>query len=435
MQRKLSVVVICGLVRDFVELARLNTKYNFIFDNTFDWVEHTFAKGGDSEHDILADIDQFVKTYSDKHIDAIFSSCDHGVAIAAILASKMGLPCSDPKSCMLTHHKYYQRVQLAQAVPNAVPRFRIMDPKKVADYLLHHQHQGGEKLVGEEIPAIPFFMKPVKSVLSSHAYKIGSEEDLVRALTDPLPPATFLREFFKLIKLAVGDVEYDCCKTLCEELITGEQFTVDGFVYDNKVTILGIVDSIMYPGTMSFASFEYPSKLPQDVQENVKGISEKAIQGLGLTNTTFNIEYFYNPTTGDLKIIEVNPRFSGQFGDIYEKVDGTNTYDIAVGIPCLDVPTFVPCQGKHRVAASFVMRVFSDKKVKSVPTQEDILKVQELFEDAKVFVLVEKDTKLSDYIQDSGSFRYCLVHLGSSSFGQLYKDYETCRGLLRFDLV
>lgn len=49
-------------------------------------------------------------------------------------------------------------------------------------------------------------------------------------------------------------------------------------------------------------------------------ISIRAIKGLGLTNTTFNIEYFYNPESGDLKIIEVNPRFSGQFGDIYEKV-------------------------------------------------------------------------------------------------------------------
>jgi hypothetical protein len=47
-------------------------------------------------------------------------------------------------------------------------------------------------------------------------------------------------------------------QVLCEDLVGGEQFTVDGFVYGNEVTILGIVDSIMYPGTMSFASFEYP---------------------------------------------------------------------------------------------------------------------------------------------------------------------------------
>ena len=64
----------------------------------------------------------------------------------------------------------------------------------------------------------------------------------------------------------------------------------------------------------------YPSKLPAHVQDKARDISIKAIKGLGLTNTTFNIEYFYNPEMEDLKIIEVNPRFSGQFGDIYEKV-------------------------------------------------------------------------------------------------------------------
>jgi carbamoylphosphate synthase large subunit len=64
----------------------------------------------------------------------------------------------------------------------------------------------------------------------------------------------------------------------------------------------------------------YPSKLPAHVQDKATSISIEAIKGLGLTNTTFNIEYFYNAKNDDLKIIEVNPRFSGQFGDIYEKV-------------------------------------------------------------------------------------------------------------------
>jgi len=420
MAPKLNVVVICGLVRDFLELTRLESKYVFIFDKSFDWVEHTFIKEEASiQRSILTDIDEFVDRYQNKEIGAVFSSCDHGVAIAAILSFKLGLPCANPKQLLLTHHKYYQRIQLAQAVPEAVPQFMILDPLS-------------PDLKGRQFP---FFMKPVKSVLSSHAYKINSKEDFLKALEAPHPPVTFLREFFKLVQVAAGDVEYDCCKTLCEDLISGQQFTVDGFVFGSDVTVVGIVDSVMFPGTMSFASFEYPSKLPLSVQERVKDISIKAIKGLGLTNITFNIEYFYNAETGDLKIIEVNPRFSGQFGDIFEKVDGTNTYDLAVGITCQSVPTFVPRQGKYAVAASFVMRVFKNHVVKSVPSEQDIQKVQQLFPDAKVFVLVEKDTKLSDYIQDSGSFRYCLIHLGANSFSELYHAYDICKGLLPFTLV
>jgi len=418
---KKRVVVVCGLVRDHIELVRLENKYDILYDSTFDWVEQTFVRETpeDAARDIEKDLNAFIRSYQDKSIHAIFSSCDHGVAIAAILAHKMGLPCSDPKPFLLTHHKYYQRMSLSHSVPEAVPTFMIMDPTR-------------PDLTGRPFP---FFMKPVKSVLSSHAYKISSNEDFLKALKSPHPPVTFLREFYKLVHIAAGDVEHDCCKTLCEELLSGQQFTVDGFVYGNEVTILGIVDSIMYPGTMSFASFEYPSKLPYGVQEKVKEISMKAVKGLGLTNTTFNIEYFYNQDTGDLKIIEINPRFSGQFGDIYEKVDGTNTYDAAVGIACNEVPTFSPRKGKYAVAASFVMRVFVNKEVKSVPSQQDVEKVQQVYPDAKVFVLVDKNSKLSDYIQDSGSFRYCLVHLGADSFSELYTAYETCKGLLPFQLV
>jgi hypothetical protein len=82
-----------------------------------------------------------------------------------------------------------------------------------------------------------------------------------------------------------------------------------------------------------------------------------------------------------------------------------------------------------------------------VPSASDIANVQRLYPDASIFVLVEKGTKLSDCIrkqvpnslfteeltlltvrqffsgediQDPGSFRYCLVHLGANSFGELY---------------
>lgn len=43
------------------------------------------------------------------------------------------------------------------------------------------------------------------------------------------------------------------------------------------------------------------------------------------------------------------------------QVDGTNTYDAAVGIACNEFPTFSPRSGKYAVAASFVMRIFVNK--------------------------------------------------------------------------
>lgn len=47
-------------------------------------------------------------------------------------------------------------------------------------------------------------------------------DSLAKALKDPHPPVTFLREFFKLVKLAVPDVEYDCCKVYFAPFHSGD---------------------------------------------------------------------------------------------------------------------------------------------------------------------------------------------------------------------
>ena len=40
----------------------------------------------------------------------------------------------------------------------------------------------------------------------------------------------------------------------------------------------------------------------------------------------FNIEMMYDAATDRIGIIEINPRMASQFADLYEKVDGTNSY-------------------------------------------------------------------------------------------------------------
>jgi glycolate oxidase len=42
---------------------------------------------------------------------------------------------------------------------------------------------------------------------------------------------------------------------------------------DGRATVMGIVDSVMYPGTMSFQRFEYPSALPPVRRAELRSIS------------------------------------------------------------------------------------------------------------------------------------------------------------------
>src|SRR5262249_25010696 len=140
-----------------------------------------------------------------------------------------------------------------------------------------------------------------------------------------------------------------------EAPLAGDQVTVDGFIQNGKATTMGTVDSIMYPGATSFERFEYPSSLPPEVQDRMCAISARAIEASGFDHSCFNVELFYDRERDQISIIEINPRISYQFADLYERVDGVNTYEVQLRLAIGDGVTWAPRRGKDGAAASFVM--------------------------------------------------------------------------------
>ncbi len=55
------------------------------------------------------------------------------------------------------------------------------------------------------------------------------------------------------------------------------QVTVEGFSCQGKVEIMGIVDSVMYPGSGSFARFDYPSIRPAEIQAEMAALARRVI--------------------------------------------------------------------------------------------------------------------------------------------------------------
>jgi len=220
---------------------------------------------------------------------------------------------------------------------------------------------------------------------------------------------------------------------LVESYMTGYQVTLDGYVYKGAVHFLGIVDSIMFDGTICFKSFKYPTRLSRLVQQRIWDISRRYVEGIGLDNTMFNIEFIYNAQENTIKIIEINPRVSSQFADLYEKIDGVNTYSLAVSLALGQKPTYTKKIGKHRVAASFVLRTFKDYMVKKVPSIDDIKRARACFPDIRLELFAIQGKRLSYYEQDGKSFRYGLVHLGGKSKQDLQYNFERCQQILRFE--
>jgi hypothetical protein len=222
---------------------------------------------------------------------------------------------------------------------------------------------------------------------------------------------------------------------IAEGLLHGEQVTVEGCVHDGAASIFGVVDSIMFPGTLAFSRFDYPSHLPESVQQRMGEIAAKTMLGLGFDHGLFNIEMMYDPAADLISIIEINPRMASQFADLYEKVDGTNSFAVLLDIAQGNTPRFTRRQGECGFAASCVLRSFEDYRVVAVPNEEAVARLAQLFPGIRVELHATPGRKLSDEFQDGKSYRYGVLNLGGRDRADVLEQFAACRQRLGIELV
>ena len=295
--------------------------------------ELTFAEPSDDDCPWDLDLPAYVEETAARYggrIDGVFSSSDYpGATVAAALATRLGLPGSSPAAVLSCSHKHASRVLQQQAVPEATPRFALIDagePEKALPDLF-----------------FPCFVKPVKGAFSIHSRRIDSAEELLGFFRSEV-----IREFtgsymhlFNQLVARYTDLTVDGRYFLAEELLSGLQVTVEGFVQQGRVEVLGVVDSLLHPRTQSFSRFDYPSFHRREVQERMADVARRAIAGIGIESTFWNVEMIYEPARDSLHVIEVNPRICGQFADLYEKVGGTHAYPLALAIAGVSIAPVV----------------------------------------------------------------------------------------------
>ena len=339
-----NILFVCPTHRDLRELCKENISldYNMIFyGNDASEQLETF--------DPIDFIDEVLAKFRNKNLDGVMSTDDYpGCIISNIVAREFGLPFVDPEKIFLCQHKYYSRQAQLKLVSESVPKFALINPYA----------KNSEKLECK----FPFFIKPVKSFFSVFANKVENYSEFNRILESVkshLPK--FVKPFNQLLK-KYGNFELNANYLIAEQLLEGQQVTLEGYVYNNKIEIMGIVDSIMFPNTICFKRFDYPSNLNKEIQNRMAEIAEKFISGIKFNNGNFNIEMIYNPKNKEISIIEINPRMDSQIADIIEMVDGTNTYEIQLALSVGKQPYFKRNLGKYKTASSFVLRTFEDKK-------------------------------------------------------------------------
>jgi len=348
--------------------------------------------------------------------------------LAVLLAADLGLPGPSVESTLICHHKYWSRLKQREAAPDSVPPFQLIE--------LDRSYQATDLEV-----AFPFWVKPIKSSLSHLGFRIDRLSDLAhaQALARQQLPA-YVAAFDDMVGLAPGLAAAGLPPAtgeglIAEGLIGGLQCTLEAFFQGGTMTLLGITDSICLPDLPSFSRFVYPSGLPAGVQHRMAAIAERVMRHVGFDDGQFCLEFFYDEPRGRIWLIEINPRFCPQFSDLYAKVDGTSGHQVLVELAAGLTPSFRRGEGPYRVAASCVLRRFSDATVVRAPGDADLARLAAAIPDCHIDFLAGEGDRLSALAQDSYSFRYAVINLGAGDAAELEARYELACRLLPFEFA
>jgi biotin carboxylase len=373
--------------------------------------------------DIFRFVDRLARKYAKLPLHGVTSSNEQfGALTAALLAQKLGLPGADPKAIIAAQHKYVARRIVERDVPEANIPFAAFP------YTFKTPSDCG-------LP-FPFFAKPVKAAYSVLARRVDSFRELQEHMTfhpwEKYIIKRLVRPFNDVVR-ALTDFDVDAHWMLAEELIDGHQINVDGVSIGGKPHVLGVVDSVMYPGTDQFMRFEYPSRLPAAHLDNARSSAKRIIEALGMGHGLFNVEMRVCPATGHCKMIEVNPRMAAQFSDLYEKVDGLNLHDIALKLAMGETPDLAKRAGKYAVATSFVFRKFDGTTVARAPSHHDIQWLKEFDPDAFLAMFIKTGGGLKREMKWLGSHRYATLNMGAESERALQEKFERVTARFGFE--
>ena len=325
-----------------------------------------------------------------------------GALAAAMLAERMGWPGTPVKAVLACQHKLHARRVMQQICPEANLPFTELQ----AGY-------------GESIPeglSYPLFVKPVKAAFSVLASTVASWQELqahtrfgpwelwvIRRLVEP---------FEQIVRERLPEAG-TAHRMLLEQSVKAAQYNLDGYVFEGEVREIGIVQAQMYPGTEAFMRFDYPCGLSREVHQQALDIARRFLAAVGFSHGMFNMEFFHDPHSGKLSVIEFNPRMASQFSDLYQRVDGIDLHHMALELAWGRDPAVLPrMPGVAGAAASFVYRIFSPDTPVTMPEPEQREAFAAAYPDGLLLEFPKPHGSMRRDFKWLRSYRYAIIHLG-----------------------
>lgn len=324
-----------------------------------------------------------------------------GALAAAMLAERMGWPGTPVAAVLACQHKWHARQVLEKVAPEANTPFGLLESR-----------------YGDPVPdnlSYPRFVKPIKAAFSVLARVVHDRDELM-ALTRfgfwELWVIRHLVEPFERVVQARLPEAGTAHRMLLEEPVHAPQYNLDGYVFAGELRPLGFVESVMYPGTQAFMRFDYPCQLSALGREKALDVARRFLSAVGFKHGLFNMEFFYDPVTQKVTVIEFNPRMAAQFSDLYGRVDGIDLHRVALELAFGRDPASLPrTEPSGGAASSFVYRCFDPADRPLLPSAAQQAVLAERFPDALLFCFAKAPGQIARDFKWLGSYRYGILHL------------------------
>ncbi len=352
--------------------------------------------------------------------DGVVGTHDSSAVFAAIIAEQTGKRFASVQAVTNCQNKYISRRIQRRCVSEHTPSFSL-----ALDYL-----RDPSKLDS------PFFIKPVRGNISFATHIVQHKNDLHYHVGRESLQIARNNQYF-LDALSINNKYLDplnvmtCNNFLCEELVQGNQITVDGFVAEGEVQIFGITGAVFRQECGSFSHHKFPCSFRPDLHQRIQEAISRLIPELGLNNSFFNVEMRLDEERGTFSILEVNSRIAFQFAKTIESVRGYDPLHLLCEVALGQSPSFSPTTEKtFSYCYNFELHSFTDKWILKTPTQSDLNELQIRFPEIHVRNLVHEHSMLSDYKHNPESYRYCILDIPGDSEEEIMDKYFQVKSLL-----
>lgn len=252
----------------------------------------TFLNQIVSDHRVIdtSDIDLSIRTAIELNeiynFVGVVSWSEKDTILRAKIAMALGLPGMDPNDALACRNKVGMRTRL-EAVGHVNPKFSAVYDRVT---LLR-----ASKYVG-----FPSVLKPAAGSASRGIFIVNNKEELEQS-------------FSKLQNII--SKEYDSVfsgfegQMILEEMLDGPEISVEGFVHNQEISIVGITDKWVSSQYKIEVCHVHPSKINGTKKEEIYDYSRKIVAALGIDNAPFHLEA--KLTSKGFKVVECAARPAG----------------------------------------------------------------------------------------------------------------------------